>query len=335
MTSTNLKYLLILVIFTFSCSQKSKESEDINFEKNSKSLESRWLNSESIFESNNIKESVKEPSLINFDGEYHIFYTFETDTKKGIKYTSATTLNKLNYSERIEIENILDGEVINPQVFYFEPQKLWYLFASTNQDLLPVFSTNTNINIVENWTPCKKLNIDKSIGKYYTIADNDFVYIFYLKNRGELFYSRTEIAKFPEEFSIPVKVNILGTKNLDSSNIPNFYYSERKGKYIAIAEIKDGFKVFTSESLDGVWNTDNRLSFDINNIFNTNGSTPNGLVMKNPDVLHEGYNQNIKIQSLNIIYQSKKIISNNKTINDTPSWDFSLITQQINLSKND
>ena len=100
-------------------------------------------------------------------------------------------------------------------------------------------------------------------------------------------------------------------------------------KYLAITEVNSGFKIFTSSLLNGEWKPDNKFKVDVNNIINTNGSLPHGLRMKNPEVLHKGYNQKLTIKGFNLIYQSNKNTHNNiNNSNDEKlNWGLSLITK--------
>ncbi len=49
----------------------------------------------------------------------------------GFGYVSAETIDGLNKAEHYFMSEITESIVVAPQIFYFEPHKLWYLVAQT------------------------------------------------------------------------------------------------------------------------------------------------------------------------------------------------------------
>ena len=111
--------------------------------------------------------SVKDPTIVFYNGQYHLFYTSkaikETASKipylsrgrSGVGYVAAPTLEGLQEAQRHNLDAIVETIVVAPQVFYFEPQKLWYLIAQTTvdgkPDLMPIYLTNPDIEDVHGW----------------------------------------------------------------------------------------------------------------------------------------------------------------------------------------
>ena len=71
--------------------------------------------------------AVKDPSIVFYDGKYHLFYTGKRaeHTNNSVKYeigtgyVSAETLEGLAAGRRYELTRILDTDIIAPQIFYF------------------------------------------------------------------------------------------------------------------------------------------------------------------------------------------------------------------------
>ena len=164
-----------------------------------------------------------------------------------------------------------------------------------------------------------------NIDQYYTIANEEYVHIFYTNDQGELFKTKSLINSFPEKFSTPEKVRFSTNKQYNFTGSLNINYSRVDELFIAITDSNNGFTTFTSSSLDGEWKEDNRFKVDVNNIVNTNGSVPNGLIMRNPRVLLEGYNQKKIITDFKIFYLSN---TNHTKLGDKLKWGLSLITKQ-------
>ena len=78
--------------------------------------------------------AVKDPSIVFHGGRWHVVYTNKSsqrDTRyeDGAGYVSAETLDGLQSAKRYNLNAIVGGPVVAPQIFYFRPQKLWYIIA--------------------------------------------------------------------------------------------------------------------------------------------------------------------------------------------------------------
>ena len=92
--------------------------------------------------------SVKDPSVVYYSGKWHVFYTAGGKACTG--YVSANTLKELQTAPRFELTQIRGKKsryACAPQVFFFEPEKTWYLIYQTmDKDLQPVYSTTKTID---------------------------------------------------------------------------------------------------------------------------------------------------------------------------------------------
>ncbi|MEN8250873.1 MAG: non-reducing end alpha-L-arabinofuranosidase family hydrolase [Bacteroidota bacterium] len=279
-------YLPVIVFLTtlFSCNQVEEEQAQ-NFD---------WITERPFFEARGEgsfdNEAVKDPSIVEADGKYHLFYTAKAskvvDGKKKFSiataYAGAETLEGLNTSERVIIDSIVGGNVVAPQVFYFKPQEQWYLVAHTwvegsHSNLEPIYMTNSNINDVNAWSEIKFIEHNKDKSEFWIdfwmISQGDDMFMFYSNQQGSIKYLKTSIAEFPKGFEDSEEYTALTqTGNRDSIKWKMFeaahiYHAKKEDKYIAILEgawphPKNDWEVdartrfifaMTADSLSGKW----------------------------------------------------------------------------------
>ncbi len=260
--------------------------EDIQYEK--------WTTSKPLFTSrvdhplDNI--AVKDPSIVFYNGNYHLFYTAKSVQKTdngfnyeiGTAYTSAPTLEELNNAKRYSINSIVNDSVVAPQIFYFEPHNLWYLIAHTwidgdHHNLEPIYMTNPDIEDIHGWSKVKKLDTEKSEKEFWidfwVICDDQDAYLFYTNQIGSLLQMKTSLDNFPFGFKKKeARIALTETGNKDGVNWKMFeaahvYYVKKENKYIALLEgaydhpIREGdidsrnrfIFAMTSDSLNGRW----------------------------------------------------------------------------------
>ena len=93
--------------------------------------------------------SVKDPSVVQFGGKWHVFATVRGQKRSHqIEYFAFDDWEKAERGERHMLP-ITDDYVCAPQVFYFTPQKKWYLVYQVREkgaepELRPAFSTNNS-----------------------------------------------------------------------------------------------------------------------------------------------------------------------------------------------
>ena len=157
----------------------------------------KWTVSEPILEKGPLgafdELSVKDPTIVFYNNKYHLFYTskatYETRNRmphlskngSGLGYIAAESLELLKEATRYDLGKITESVIVAPQVFYFEPQKLWYIIAQTivegRPDLMPIYLTNPDIENIHGWSKfriieTKKMN-DGFWIDFWVICDND------------------------------------------------------------------------------------------------------------------------------------------------------------------
>ena len=213
-------------------------------------------------DSHNIK-GIKDPSIILVNDTYHVFASTAVASGYNMVYLSFKEFAQAGAATF----HYLDGTPIGtsyraaPQVFWFEPQKLWYLVYQTGS---ASYSTNKDINNPAGWTAPKTLLaqpqiIKSNIGSGYwvdmwTICDAANCYLFSSDDNGHLYRSSTSLAKFPDGMANTV-IAVSAAKNdlFEASNV----YNTGDGKYLLIVECIGSkgryFRSWTSTSLSGTW----------------------------------------------------------------------------------
>jgi len=226
--------------------------------------------------------AVKDPSIVYYRGKYHVFYTskasrdatgslkFFDKTRAGLGYVSAPTLAQLNGAPR-QYLNDLFGEIVEaPQVFYYTPQKLWYLIAQIpaqgqRPNLRPVYSTNPDIENVHGWSKMMPIRTNKANDDFWidfwVICDGHNAHLFYTDHRGSLFQLSTPREKFPD-FGDSVDETVLTERGEDARGpwrlheASHIYYVKSARKYLALLEA-----VRPHPTKPNYWDSRNRFMF--------------------------------------------------------------------------
>ena len=96
--------------------------------------------------------SMKDPTVVFADGRWHVYAT--TANEKGgwsMAYLSFANWDEASRAKPYYIDENpnLRGYHCAPQVFYFRPQKKWYLIYQSQH---PTYSTNDDVGRPEAWT---------------------------------------------------------------------------------------------------------------------------------------------------------------------------------------
>jgi hypothetical protein len=210
----------------------------------------------------------------------------------------------------------LAGYHCAPQVFYFAPQKLWYLVFQSQH---PTYSTNTDLDKPENWTkPQSFFDVaPKSVVEgwldYWVICDDTHAYLFFTDDRGRFYRSRTTLADFPKGFDEPVVVlqERVARELFEGSCT---YHIKGTNQYLTLIEAaneqwKRYYKAFIADRLDGAWRplaAEWGNSFaDMTRIRMADGSKLWTNDISHGELLRDGYDQTMTIDPANLalLYQ--------------------------------
>jgi hypothetical protein len=157
--------------------------------------------------------AVKDPSIVCHEGRWHLFYTARAENGYSIGYVAGDRLDALSSQPRHTLA-CLQGNASTyaaaPQVFFFAPQKRWYLIFQTNAATYqPVYSTNPDIDRPDAWTPPQPLVQKTDRAKwidFWVICDETTAHLFYTRNHGAVYVMTTPIDRFPGGFADPAEV---------------------------------------------------------------------------------------------------------------------------------
>jgi hypothetical protein len=155
-----------------------------------------------------------------------------------------------------------DGHCGAPQVFYFRPQKRWYLICQASGDSwtpndIAAYSTSTDISDPMAWTPLAPLKQKWAGGKrgldFWVICDDTKAHLFFTTLDGRMWREETSLAEFPTGWSEPV-VAIQG----DVFEASHVYRLDGMDKYLTVIEAQHGHgwryvKAYLADRLDGEW----------------------------------------------------------------------------------
>ncbi|PNS19129.1 hypothetical protein CAC42_1865 [Sphaceloma murrayae] len=217
---------------------------------------------------------IKDPSVVLVDGTYHVFASTARASGYSLIYTNFTSFENAaktpyTYLNRTAIGS---GYRAAPEVFYFAPQKLWYLIYQNGN---AAYSTNPDISNPMGWTAPKNFYngtpaiITENIGNghwvdMWVICDNVNCHLFSSDDNGHLYRSQTTRAKFPQGMSTPV-IALEDADRFRLFEASNVYWvadndaaPEAGGQYLLLVEaIGAGnarwFRSWTSTTLDGTW----------------------------------------------------------------------------------
>jgi len=152
--------------------------------------------------------SVKDPSVVYFEGKWHVFYTARGRGEYTTGYVAAPTWEMLKdapHHELTQIRGRSQRYACAPQVFFFAPQGLWYLIYQTRDaNYQPVYSTTKTIGKPESWTAPKPLLAKNERAKwidFWVICDETTAYLFYTRSHRDVYVRTTRLDAFPNGWS--------------------------------------------------------------------------------------------------------------------------------------
>ncbi|WP_088286974.1 non-reducing end alpha-L-arabinofuranosidase family hydrolase [Kineosporia sp. A_224] len=207
---------------------------------------------------------IKDPTAVFHDGRWHVFATATTQDSFGLVYLSFTDWSQAASAKPYYLDRsaIGTGYRAAPQVFYFAPQKLWYLVYQTGN---ASYSTNPDIADPAGWSaprdfyPSVPSVISRNLGFWvdmWVICDATTCSLFSSDNNGRVYRSQTPIGRFPGGMSEPVvALRSSPGQFLDAANV---YRLDGPGTYLLVAQQFDTagrsrLTSWTATSLAGTW----------------------------------------------------------------------------------
>jgi Glycosyl hydrolase family 62/Carbohydrate binding domain len=241
--------------------------------------------------------AVKDPTIVFSGGRYHMFYT-GANASGGWQtlYSSATTLEGFRTAPHIFLSAIGEGYFAAPQVFFFEPDGLWYLIYQDGT-FGAAYATTADIGNPGSWDGPRSLGVSGNLGwDYYVICDASNCYMYNTPDDGSrrLFRRQTSVANFPTGWSAPT---VALTDTFEAAAV---YRSIADGQYyMVIEDLLDNryFELWTSSSAGGPWTrVAEKWAWRGNLVYNSGVWTDN---VSHGEILRAGVNQRLEINDIN------------------------------------
>lgn len=288
-------------------------------------------------------KALKDASVVQVDGKYHVFASTASKSGYNLVYLSFTDFNQAQNTQFHYLEDTAVGRGYRaaPQVFYFAPQKLWYLVYQNGN---AAYSTNKDINNPQGWSAPNNFYsnmpdiIRQNIGNgnwvdMWVICDNSNCYLFSSDDNGHLYRSSTTLQNFPNGFSNTAMA--LSDSNRYALFEASCVYHLEAGGYILLVEAigNDGnryFRSWTASSLNGAWsanaNTESNPFARSNNVAFPGGAWTKSI--SHGEIIRTRTDQTLTISpnGMRFLYQG---LDPKATGNyDELPWKLALITQK-------
>jgi len=201
--------------------------------------------------------AVKDPSIVFYEGKWHLFYTARSKMEYTTGYVSAEKLTELQSAPRHELMMIRGKGRYGcaPQVFYFQPQRKWYLvFQNRDANYQPAYSTTATISKPDTWSAPKPLIRKDEKAKwidFWVIGDQTKAHLFYTQGHRSVIVRSTSLEKFPDGWGKGKEVL------RDVHEAVHIYKAKSRDEYHMIYELNQGgvrsFGIATAEHLEGPW----------------------------------------------------------------------------------
>ncbi|WP_405854340.1 non-reducing end alpha-L-arabinofuranosidase family hydrolase [Streptomyces sp. NBC_01515] len=286
---------------------------------------------------------IKDPTVVYYNGKYHVFASTASTSGYNLVYLNFSDWSQAgsathHYLDRTAIGS---GYRAAPQVFYYAPQRLWYLVYQTGN---ASYSTNPDISNPNGWSAPRNFYasmpdvIRQNIGNGYwvdmwVICDSANCYLFSSDDNGHLYRSQTTVGQFPNGFTNTV-IAAQDSNRYALFEASNVYKVQGANQYLLLVEAigSDGrryFRSWTTNSLTSSWTP---LAASESNPFAraSNVAFPAGSWTKDishGEMIRAGYDQTLTIPAcrLQYLYQGKD--PNASGDYDSLPWRLGLLTQ--------
>lgn len=213
--------------------------------------------------------SIKDPSIVRYRNKWHVYATTaNTSGNWSLAHLSFADWDEAAAAPQYFLDQnpgIGTGYRAAPQVFYFAPQRKWYLVYQTG---LPSYSTTRDPSKPETWTATKNFQetmpqiIADNIGNgfwldFWVVCDKVNCYLFSSDDNGHLYRSQTTVKDFPNGFAKTVIV-MSDPDRFRLFEAANIYRIKGTNRYLLLNEAigTDGrryFRSWTANGIDGDW----------------------------------------------------------------------------------
>lgn len=205
--------------------------------------------------------SIKDPSIIREKDRWHLFCTVRLASgKRDIEYLNFAEWKDADKAPRHRL-SLHDQYCCAPQIFFFRPQKRWYLvcqIADKNHQppFGPAYSTTTTLADPKSWSKPQWLYPEGSKKRrwidFWVICDDAKAHLFFTSNDGRMWRAETKLGDFPSGWSQPVLA-----LQADIFEASHTYRLKGMDKFLTIVEAQADarryYKAYLADRLEGPW----------------------------------------------------------------------------------
>ncbi|TFK18596.1 glycoside hydrolase [Coprinopsis marcescibilis] len=286
--------------------------------------------------------AIKDPSIVFYNGSYHVFgSTAHATSGYNLVYINFASWDQAGSAAHhyLDQSGIGAGYKAAPQIFYFAPQRLWYLVYQTGN---AGYSTNPDIFNPRGWSTPKFFHrevpkiVRDNIGNgywldFWVICDSTNCHLFSSDDNGQLYRSQTPISQFPNGFNEPV-IAMQDRDRFKLFEAANVYRYD--DKYLLLVEAIGGdsrryFRSWTSSRIEGPYQAladteQNPFARSNNVIFSGAGWTTD---ISHGELIRKGYDEKLEITPCNLQYIYQGLNPNSTGNYNSLPWRLALITQ--------
>lgn len=290
--------------------------------------------------------AVKDPTVVRFNDRWHVYASSVSTTGAyNMVYTSFADFGEAGSAPLYYMDNTtgFDTYVAAPHLFYFRPQKKWYLLYQSGP---PMYSTADDPADPSKWTPpapffaTQPATVAQNGGgwlDFWVICDAASCHLFFTDNHGRWYKSKTSIAEFPAGFGEPVVVmqDANAGRVFEASNV---YKLNGTNQYLAIIEAFDQtssgrryFRSWIADSLEGPWlpwqaSGSYPFAGERNTAFD---GTPWTLDISHGEAIRAGYDETLALDpcELRYLYQGADPMADNGGDYNKIPWRLGLLSQ--------
>ena len=287
--------------------------------------------------------AVKDPSVVSYNGQWYVAAsTVNSSGGYGMEFLHFSDWSQANAATPVYADQtaIGGGYQTAPQLFYFAPQKLWYLIYQTGSNA--GYSTNPDITNPYGWSATKYFyssepSIVAQNGSgwldFFSICDSSNCYLFSMNDNGYVFRSQTSVSNFPNGMGNTV-IALSDPSPYHLFEADNVYKVSGQNEYLLIAEAigSDGHRYFTSytsPSLAGTWTS--LASTEANPFARWSNTTFSGTPwtqdISSGEMIRSGYDQTLTISPCKIQYLYQGDAPGTYSNYNAIPWRIGMLTQ--------
>jgi endo-1,4-beta-xylanase len=291
--------------------------------------------------------AIKDPSVVYYNNTWHVFVsTVDTTGNYSIAYLSFPDWDHADSATASYLDQnpALVGYHAAPQIFYFTPEKKWYLIFQSGP---PQYSTNDDLSNPAGWTrPANFFSAEPAVVTqnkgnggwldFWVICDTANCYLFFSDDNGTFYRSQTDIGSFPSGLgnTVVVMQDSNAGHLFEASNV---YLMKGTGQYLALIEGFDAtsyyhryFRSWTADRLDGSWTPlQDTYAAPFASTHNVSfAGAPWTADISHGEMIREGYDETLTIDTchLRYLYQGYDPAAPTNPYNNIP-WKLGLLTQ--------